>query len=354
MRAFLPTTILSLAAALAWLGWSADPAEAGTLDGGQFADNLGCSDQGQCTCQGQCAEPAGVFGRLCNPDDCGPRWIFTAEAIALKRSTTQSQILFGRGSGGELLNSKDMDFPVEIGPRVSAIRLAPCGWDLEVAYFQVDGFSTSATVPNPSFIAIDNRGPLLFITTDAQTRYTSALYSGEVNVRRQWLDWLNLSAGFRMIELDERYRADVPAGGTQLQVVQSVNAFNHLYGFQLGADAEVYNMGGPLLINVLCKAGVYGNSASQNNNIVIAGVSDQSLDARRDRTAFLGEAGLVATYALTKHVAFRASAQAAWLESVALAPEQIGAADFNAGTASVDTDGGVFYYGGGLGIECRF
>ena len=75
---------------------------------------------------------------------------------------------------------------------------------------------------------------------------------------------------------------------------------------------------------------------------------------RKDPIAFLGEAGVVLTYAITQNLALRASYEAMWLEGVALAPEQIGASDFVAGTASVDTHGGVFYQGGGVGLEYRF
>ena len=85
--------------------------------------------------------------------------------------------------------------------------------------------------------------------------------------------------------------------------------------------------------------------------------SDDTLSATRNRAAFMGEAGVVATYALTKRLALRATAEAIWIEGVALAPEQIGASSFGAvapGSAFVDTSGGVFYYGCGLGIEYRF
>ena len=79
-----------------------------------------------------------------------------------------------------------------------------------------------------------------------------------------------------------------------------------------------------------------------------------SLASERNQTTFLGEIGVVARYALTRHVAFRASAQAAYLDGVALAPEQIVATDFALGTARVDTGGSVLYYGGGLGCEFRY
>ena len=138
----------------------------------------------------------------------------------------------------------------------------------------------------------------------------------------------------------------------------TTNTYNHLYGFQLGADAKVYDMGGPLQINVLCKAGIYGNNAHQNYSL---GASNGDIDdhlreiaSSRNQAAFLGEAGVVATYALTKRLAFRASAKAMWLTGVALAPEQIDAVDLRTDPFAINTSGAVFYYGGGMGLEYRY
>jgi hypothetical protein len=68
----------------------------------------------------------------------------------------------------------------------------------------------------------------------------------------------------------------------------------------------------------------------------------------------MGEVGLLLTYRVNCHLAFRASANAMWLDGVALAPEQIGTTNFYEDTATVDSHGGIFYYGGGLGAEVKF
>jgi len=74
-----------------------------------------------------------------------------------------------------------------------------------------------------------------------------------------------------------------------------IATFNHLYGLQLGAEAEVYNMGGPLVVRATCKAGAYDNVA-----------------------------------------------------------EQLRAVDLGRGNMAVNTSGALFYYGGGLGLEYRY
>ena len=63
----------------------------------------------------------------------------------------------------------------------------------------------------------------------------------------------------------------------------------------------------------------------------------------RNQAAFLGEAGAVATYALTKRLAFRASAEALWLTGLALAPEQVTAFNLRTFRDTINTSGAAFY-----------
>ncbi len=311
-----------------------------------------CMPNGSCMGP-ECGAPMGEYGGgdgCCQP----PRWTFTADILALQRSTTRSQALFQNASGGDDLNSKYLNFPAEAGFQVAAIRHGDCGWDVEVGYFQIDGWEARAAGTGATFLVTDANLSNLSIT-DPQARYTSEFHIGEINVRRQTWDWLTLLAGFRMGEYNERYSAFGIDAFTPDTLSMYSNTFNHLYGFQIGADAEVFNLGGPLRVNALCKAGIYGNWASQTiNQTIPPSQIDQTLSSDRCHTAFMGEAGLVATYQVTCHLAVRASYQAVWLEGVALAPEQIGATDFLGGTANIDTAGGVFYHGGGLGLELKF
>jgi hypothetical protein len=286
----------------------------------------------------------------------GPFVTVYAEAVALQRTNTRSQPLFwDRGGETVLLNAKDVNFPVETGLNVGVISHGACGWDVEAAYFQIDGWAADRNVPGLSQMVTDMNGGAFFVN-NAEARYTSQIHLGEINLRREWFDGLTLLVGFRMGELDEIYSAAGPGLVTSTTVEMYAKTFNHLYGFQAGADWEFYNMGGPLTVRALCKAGIYGNSASQRIHQADSSDSESNvtIESSRSQAAFLGETGLVANYCVTKHLSFRASAQAVWLEGVALAPEQINKADFMGGTASIDTHGGIFYYGGGLGAELKF
>jgi hypothetical protein len=305
-------------------------------------------------CSGQVPSLASDYGCDCGCGQCAPCWTFRADALGLQRTETRHQPLFLGGidtapsAETAVLDARDLRFPVAPAFQLSAIRHGPCGWDVEVGYFQIDGWIASAAVPGTSLMVTDVNGAA-FVVGDAAARYASNFHIGEINVRRSCTDWLTLLAGFRMGELDEHY----DAGDLLQSAVLDAATFNHLYGFQIGADAQVFEVGDPLRINVLCKAGIYGNSASQTIREA-SGEFIESLHANHCQAAFIGEAGLVATYRLTCHLAVRASCQAVWLEGVALAPEQIGTTNFDAHLAAVDTHGGIFYYGAGVGLELTF
>ena len=67
---------------------------------------------------------------------------------------------------------------------------------------------------------------------------------------------------------------------------------------------------------------------------------------------FLASWKISGSYSFTDSLALRVAYDAIWLESVALASEQIPATDMFAGTG-ISADGGVLFHGAVLGIEYR-
>ena len=358
MRPSASTIIASVAATLLWVGCLAVAAKATQPGECQVPDNL-ASDVAvpQQEPSAIVREHQALFtaiDRFVNPGESDPHWSFTADALALQRTDTRKQPLALDTNGDALLDAGHLDPSAAMGFQLSAIRHGPCGWDLELGYFQIDGWIANAFVAGQSFMVTDAAGSG-FNVVGPLARYWSGLHMAEINVRHQWLDGLTLLAGFRTGELDEAY----DASGTDITSLQpdvlNAKTFNHLYGFQVGADWECYNMGGPLRISALCKSGIYDNSASQRCRQIDTGsLLNQSVEASRNQATFMGEAGAVATYDVTCHLSLRAFFQTIWIEGVALAPEQIGATDFLSNTATIDTHGGIFYYGGGLGMELKF
>jgi hypothetical protein len=333
---------LLLTAALLWIACSAIAADPGTsLVSDNPADSTTPPPQSGCGCQSDPSCLSSLCDRFAEQCKCGAVWSFSADAVALQRSNTREQPLLSDRMGNVLLDAEHFNSCTAVGFQLDAIRHGPCGWDVELGYFQVDGWIASAFLPGG--------GPR---TPDVSARYWSALHLAELNIRRQCCDRLTLLAGFRTGELDETY--DVT--GSVFRGLATINfttrTFNHLYGFQLGGDWQCYNNGGPLRVDALCKAGIYENVASHDFGASAGPNYLPLLEERRNQTAFMGQAGAVATYAVTCHLSLRASVEAVWLEGVALAPEQV---DLNGpGMSGIDTSGGLFYYGGGLGAELRF
>jgi hypothetical protein len=375
MRFSVSTMIVWLTMALPAMSWSPPPTQRpepveNPPVSGRLADGVATQGQpdgacGACEacepgqpCEGE-EEPgplASMVGRFLNQCECEPHWWFSADAVALQRSSTRNQPLFTGAPAvvavPDPLNAQNLEFPVAFGFQLDAVHRGPSGCEWELGYFQIDGFDANANVAGSSVMVTGSDGTGV-LGRDGQAHYGSAIHLAEINLRKQWDDGLTVLVGFRTGELDELYSAGVLNANGGFGGSSNINTFNHLYGFQTGAIYEFYNMGGALRISALCKAGIYGNSAIQSSR-VITGVDDDTLAAHRNQLAFMGEAGAVATYQVTSHLSFRASCQAMWIEGVALAPEQIGANDFTTLTPGIDTHGGIFYYGGGLGAELKF
>jgi hypothetical protein len=349
-------TIVTLVASLVWSGVLVLPAKAEAPDVcGMVEESVDHWTDPNCD-QGQCEEWV-LFGiPICNT--CEPRWYLSADAIALERTTARNlPVLMNVSPVTDPLTAKDINFPATPGFRIDGIRRGAGGWDWEVGYFQLDGFSADGSVPGSSLLITDGVGGSIPVI-GGEAHYTSAIYSGEISVRKQWNDWFTGLAGFRMGQLNEHFIASgidafVPTTAHSV----GASTYNHLYGFQIGADMGVYDMGGPLQINVICKAGIYDNYGYQNYQRVEidsgAVASNTCLTSGRNQASFLGEARAVVTYAVTKRLALRASADAIWITGVALASEQV--SGVNAYMKDyINTSGALFYYGGGLGAEYRF
>jgi hypothetical protein len=323
----------------------------GAQYGGPMMEPGQCSERGQCECDDESCESEGFFGHLFGCCD-EPRWTLSGDLLCLERSSPRSQTLFSTPPAtnlpqvtGEVFNANEFDFPLPLAFQASAIRHGVFGscFDLEVGYFQVDSWVANGDIPGTNRATIDNNGPSITMT-NVSARYVSSLFLGEINLRKQWTDWLNLLVGFRMGELDEQYRANDAFSAF------SFRTFNHLYGFQVGGDATLYDQGCGLSVHALCKAGIYGNQVAQRFDLQ----NGPTLDAKTTQTTFIGETGLLLKYQFNCHLAVRCTAEAAWLEGVALAPEQVSVTDVRTMTAAVDSHGSLFYYGGGLGVEVRY
>ncbi|MHB8954098.1 MAG: BBP7 family outer membrane beta-barrel protein [Pirellulaceae bacterium] len=303
------------------------------------------------------------------PHDCTAcnvcyRWQVWANALFLTRSSAENLALaFGDPNtpkGSEVFGSDDLNFGFGWGPQVGLFYcLDPCN-SIGVEFYAIDDWTSTGeaagniSVQFPSLPYL----PELLNPNDpisgygvATFRYSSNLYNTEINFRhRTNVDWLTTLAGFRWIEIGEQFDTLFATGGTTPHY--SINVNNHLYGFQLGAVANVRNSS-PWFFDGWLKAGIFANAADQDTteDFTSAGGVVTFTAAEDSDMAFAGDIGVSLGRRLTDRLSARLGYMALWIEGVALAPEQLDNSDPSSGVVSLDSSGGVFYHGGFVGLE---
>jgi hypothetical protein len=194
-----------------------------------------------------------------------------------------------------------------------------------------------------------------FTVLDPQMVNTSHLHSAEANLWWHMGDRLRLLAGFRWVGLDDHYDVNSTGAIFPVPVTLSNNAFNNLFGAQIGGDVTLLELG-LLTVNLAGKAGGYGNSSGQNSREVDTGFVDRQVSAtlQHGHAAFVGELALTGTFEVVEsRLYFRGGYQALWIDGVLLAPDQIAVNNFAAGTAGLRYNT-LFAHGAYLGMELRF
>jgi hypothetical protein len=315
------------------------------------ADDCGCDAADGCGCDAA-------------DGCCCPAWTFTAGSLIMDRSTPDDAVLvtdsFGEW-GNVLLDANEFAFNFRAGWEFSAIRhnLRCTCWDLEARYARIDGWrAVRDPVFSPYGSVVRYATPLgnPYFPAMVSAGYESHFDSLELNLRRPTgCGWLTLLGGFRFAELDERgmtiFRVTDPESAQPNVVSSEVGAINDLYGFQLGADARLWQWC-CLSVDGKLRAGVYYNRAV--GSVVHSQSSVDQAWAVRDRdsqTAFLGELGLTGTCQLTDALAVTAGYQVMWLAGVAVASDQLAVSDPYFGTSTVDTSGSPFYHGAVISLE---
>ena len=249
-----------------------------------------------------------------------------------------------------------MAFSFDPGPRLSLMRHARCGWDFELNYFGIVGPKASVDFPAgamPSGFGCVNVDDTILLPVDEvvfEERFR--LYSCELNLQRPVNEWLTTLVGFRWVEFYDDYFAHGVESTASMPFSHAINTHNHLYGFQIGEDAILFERNGRLRMDGFAKIGIFHNAADQNSNLIDpASFGELSVVANGSHTAFLCELGLIGSYRFSQHVALRGGYQIMWIEGVALAPGQIPVTNLIAGTADIATSGGLFYHGATAGLE---
>ncbi len=227
---------------------------------------------------------------------------------------------------------------MEVGPRISLIRQTQC-CDYEILFFSVNGESGVVTTePN----ILDDGNPIVGQPVDQQVvsyGWASRLYNVELNARWNPLCDLTLLAGFRWAQYQDEFAEEY---------VFDKQTRNDLYGFQVGADARLWQRG-CFSIEGLCKAGIYGNHAHQTamTTPIIEQIPSIHYSVSGTHADFIGELGLQARYQVTRRFAVRAGYELLWLDGVAMSSAPgLG--------VPLDMNSTVFYQGATGGFEFSF
>lgn len=294
----------------------------------------------------------------CDPPRCEPAWLVRAGAVALDRDGPgEDTLFFNPLDPSEHFDSAAFDLGYQAGFDIGLIRRFDALPDVEFRWLSVDGWSDTAgaatTASDP--LAIDAGIPIFVATgRTIEAVYGSDLQSFEWNLRTggcfRRITWL---AGFRYLELDESFQADLIDPVTPAPTVgYDVTTDNRLYGGQLGAELLLLGGGSRWQLELVGKAGLYYNDASQRSELDTGAVIVPAA-GRADCTSFVGEAHLAFNWRVVGNLSLRASYGVIGIGEIAVATEQIKATEFVTYTG-IEPDGSAFYHGAFLGLDCAW
>jgi hypothetical protein len=280
-----------------------------------------------------------------------PLWTARAGAIFLQRGRPQNSLFIVNGNTGEpWVNPNNFVFPYQAGADLGLIRHGQWA-DLEVRYFGVNDSLASQGPFNfgpGAALAVGNMEPSPTPLT-VDTVYASSLNSVESNLRRNVSNRLSLLAGFRYVSLRDRLHIAATDGVDPVGI--TFGTVNNLFGFQIGADAILWDSGNRFRVESAIKAGVYGNGATLNLTFADRD-ENNTFSAGRDHTAFVGDLSFTGVYQLNDRWALRGGYQMLWLTGVAVANEQLHGLNFDGGPApSVNVTHSAFFQGAMFGVE---
>jgi len=273
---------------------------------------------------------------------CGPSCYASAGVVILHRDRPDPGTVVGANPGGGVpafFDASSFDFGWDEGPDLTIGWRSACGNGWEGRFFRVESESDTFFVTPGGFIGAGFTGPG---GTTFTNHYLTKLSSSELNWRHPMNERVTFLTGFRWVELhDEVYfklNGNVATGDYEFN--------NRLYGGQAGADVALTSNSNPLQMNVIGKAGLYGNVADggifefQGNNFIGSFVGQDTT------AAFVGEVDFTAKYQLTRCTWIQGGYQLLWIDGVALGGDAASRSLLNPSLLrTVDDHNNIFYNG---------
>ncbi|MBI2480296.1 MAG: BBP7 family outer membrane beta-barrel protein [Planctomycetia bacterium] len=261
--------------------------------------------------------------------------------------------------GTEVANITDFGFPVTAAFRFNLVLPGKNGCDLMFNYlgsrFDVSHAFNGATTGYPYF----EIGTAPADDSVYQTSYESSLNSYEFNSRfRHWSRVAPL-VGVRFMKLEDvlsQYTADA------LSYLDQTTADNQLWGFQLGAEALLWD-GGSVRLQSTVKAGVFyndldlttvgGDKVSTDPITMVTTSFDPDSSFSTGHISYFGEMNLELAYRVGLHWSIRVGYAAMWMDGVALVPDQFNNFNLQSGFGTFNY-GTVLYHGSYVGFEATW
>lgn len=251
------------------------------------------------------------------------------------------------------------DFNYEVGPR------ALIGYDFnqrvawEGLYYGIytwDWNATFSAFDDVNVVGDLGLDPALnFFNADSiNVRLDADFHNVEVNRIGSFSDCFAWIAGFRYVRLTEEFRLTATDTTFILPPTTTVGRYNvdvtnNLYGGQLGL--RLRHMIRNFSYDLIGKAGVYGNSAEQSQFVGLdGGAVVRDVTTSGTQVAFVGDINLTGRYHFSPSVALQGGYQAMWIDSVALALNQLDFTNVADSGSTLSHDGSVFIHGAHAGL----
>lgn len=312
------------------------------------AQSYACDEMGCDACDGQSGCDS-CFSGGCHASG----WGASVDALFLTRSNPRSRVLaYNTDHPAENLNAADFHFTTEAAVDLSLSKAIGNCNALELRYFGVDDWDArvAAATTRGELLQFNAAPPVTAEAGDAITAsYSSELQNAEINFRHLFSDWLEVLAGFRYVELNERGSGSLVNADVPFSYLAATR--NRLYGAQLGAQALLWN-GDLFRLDIDSKAGIFGNDAI-HSALVKTNVAALPAGGGKSQTSFVGEIGVNGATHITENLALRGGYRLLWIDGVALASDQLAATNFFTGTG-ITGSGDVFYHGAFAGLELTY
>ena len=215
--------------------------------------------------------------------------------------------------------------------------------DVEFDFFRIDTWASRAVVVRDTDISVSSPNILLDNLNAAQFTYKSQFWSAEVNLRWRVIPRLTLLAGFRSMELTDRFeQVDNFFQLNNFAPSYTIRVTNHLTGGQVGAVASLLRCGDWLSVDGFLKWGYFSDSA-EHSMADLLHLGFGALSAQDTENTPLIETGVALTWHCNEHAKVWLGYNALWLTRIASAPGQIPGNDLlgSNGVAALGPIGGL-------------